>query len=210
MSEGIVITLIGFVGAVFGAAIAGFAAIVAVGLKRKDESCISCGALGLLASLGAAGGLVLGAIFGTFLLLGIRVVQQPTPMIRSQATTVDVLANRGWQNTGVSIIRGNRVIIEHTSGLWFTGAADGGGHDASGGPNPWICSQPECHEPLHDFPKYALIGRIGESDVILKIGNRLDFIAEASGPLYLRPNYGDVDIAYFNPAGAIKVRITLP
>jgi serine/threonine protein kinase len=133
----------------------------------------------------------------------------PTPE-RARETTVQVFANQGWQNTGVSVPRDSRVIIEHIAGLWFTGAADGGGHDASGGPNPWICSAPECHEPLHDFPKYALIGRIGESGDILKVGSRLDLWATSGGMLYLRPNYGDVDIANLNPEGAITVRIVIP
>jgi hypothetical protein len=94
------------------------------------------------------------------------------------------------------------------SGLWFTGAGDGGGHDASGGPNAWTCTNPRCNEPLHDFPKYALIGKVGNSGTILKIGNRLNFGTDGSGTLYLRPNYGDTDIAYFKPEGFITVRIT--
>ena len=68
MSEGIVIALIGFAGAVVGAAIAGFATIAAAGIRGKERDSISCGVVGLLASLGAAGGLILGAIFGASLI----------------------------------------------------------------------------------------------------------------------------------------------
>ncbi len=68
MSESIVIALIGFIGAVLGAAIAGFATITAAGVKSTGKESISCGLLGLLASIGAAGGLVLGAIFGASLI----------------------------------------------------------------------------------------------------------------------------------------------
>ena len=68
MSEGIVIALIGFVGAVLGAAIAGFATVTAAGIKGKGEGSVSCGLVGLLASLGAAGGLVLGTVFGASLM----------------------------------------------------------------------------------------------------------------------------------------------
>ncbi|MGC8988496.1 MAG: hypothetical protein ACP5MD_00065 [Verrucomicrobiia bacterium] len=57
MSEGIVVALIGFAGAVLGAAIAGFAAITAAGAKKEGQTSLSCGLLGLFASLGAAGGL---------------------------------------------------------------------------------------------------------------------------------------------------------
>lgn len=65
MSEGVVIALIGFVGAILGAAIAGFATVAAAGIKNgRSHSSISCGIIGLLASLGAALGLILGAYFG--------------------------------------------------------------------------------------------------------------------------------------------------
>lgn len=119
---------------------------------------------------------------------------------------VQVFANKGWQDTGIVVNRGQQVTIEYVSGLWFEDPP-GIWHDASGGPNPWICTAPECHEPLHDFPKYALIGRL-DGDV-LRIGNRLDFVAEVSGVLQLRPNYGDVDILIHNPQGAVTVKITI-
>jgi len=66
MSEGIAVALIGFAGAVLGAAIAGSATIWAAGIKRGSN--IPCGLLGLFASLGAAVGLVLGALFGSTLM----------------------------------------------------------------------------------------------------------------------------------------------
>ena len=119
---------------------------------------------------------------------------------------VQVFANRGWQDTGIAVNKGQQVTIEYVSGLWFEDPP-GHWHDASGGPNPWTCTAPECHEPLHDFPKYALIGRLGGN--ILRIGNRLDFVAEVSGMLQLRPNYGDVDIPIHNPQGAVTVKVTI-
>jgi len=82
MSEGIVIALIELLGSVLGAAIAGFAAIAAASIKGKGEGSISCGIVGLLASLGAAGGLVLGAFFGASLMQG-RVSQ---PAMQSSPT----------------------------------------------------------------------------------------------------------------------------
>ena len=87
MSEGVIVALIGFVGAILGAAIAGFATIAAAGIKGKGESpsSISCGMLGLLASLGAAGGLVLGAFFGVLLVQKTTGVSEPTIPIPTQA-----------------------------------------------------------------------------------------------------------------------------
>lgn len=125
---------------------------------------------------------------------------------QSSVHQVEVFANRGWQDTGIVISRGQQVTIEYVSGLWFE---DPPGHwrDASGGPNPWTCSMLQCNEPLRDFPKYALIGRLGDS--VLKVGNRLDFVAEFSGNLQLRPNYSDSDIRIHNPQGSVTLKITV-
>jgi hypothetical protein len=82
MSEGIVIALIGLLGSVLGAAIAGLAAVAAAGIRGKGESSISCGLVGLLASLGAAGGLVLGAFFGASLMQG----RASQPIMQSNST----------------------------------------------------------------------------------------------------------------------------
>lgn len=120
--------------------------------------------------------------------------------------TVDVFANKGWQETNVSIAQGQQVIIEVVSGQWFEDPP-GVWHDAGGNPEPWRCGLPSCHEPLPDFPKYALIGRIGDTGQTLQIGLRLEFVAANSGQLYLRPNYGDVDIPIFQPEGSVRVKI---
>ena len=122
--------------------------------------------------------------------------------------TLDVYANQGWQDTNLYIKAGAQVKIEYVAGRWFEDPP-GQWHDAAGGPNPWTCTASYCHELLHDFPKYALIGKIGASESLLQIGNSLVFIAEASDKLYLRPNYGDVDIPIHNPQGAITVRVTV-
>ena len=93
---------------------------------------------------------------------------------------IDVFADEGWQQTAVDIVRGQRVTIQVVSGKWFEDPP-GVWHDADGGPNPWRCGHSDCHEPLPDFPKYALIGKIGETGELLQIGARLEFAAEHSG-----------------------------
>ena len=69
MSEWVIIALISFVTAGLGAAITGFATIAAAGMKEKgnDKGSVSCAIVGLVASIGAIGGLVLGGFFGVFL-----------------------------------------------------------------------------------------------------------------------------------------------
>jgi hypothetical protein len=88
MSEGIVIALIGFAGAVLGAAIAGFATVAAAGIKGKGEGSISCGLVGLLASLGAAGGLVLGVVFGASVMQQRVVSPSQPPAIVANPTQI--------------------------------------------------------------------------------------------------------------------------
>ncbi|MGB9845761.1 MAG: family 16 glycoside hydrolase [Methanothermobacter tenebrarum] len=126
MSEGIVVALIGFAGAVLGAAIAGFAAITAAGAKKEGQTSLSCGLLGLFASLGAAGGLVLGALFGSTLIQRTMPLQsvptQPSSTTPSPLTTPSLSKGRllyedrldnssGWNiEEGMAVENGNLVI----------------------------------------------------------------------------------------------------
>lgn len=104
MSEGVIVALIGFAGAVLGAAIAGFATVAAAGIKGKGEShsSISCGIVGLLASLGAAGGLILGAFFGVLLVQKTTGVSEPTVPIPTQAMSLPT-TNYSPETSGLHI-----------------------------------------------------------------------------------------------------------
>ena len=121
---------------------------------------------------------------------------------------MEVHANQGWQTTDVAVSAGDQVEIRYLSGEWFEDPP-GQWHDASGGPNPWICGSPECHEPLPEFPKYGLLGQVGVTGDVLGVGNALTFVAETDGVLALRPNYGDEDIAALNPQGSVTVNVTV-
>ena len=122
------------------------------------------------------------------------------------ARTVTIHADRGWQDTGVSLARGEEVTVEMVSGRWFEDPP-GVWHDASGGPDPWVCGEPDCHEPLPNHPKYALIGRIGEDGRPFLVADFSRFFAEEAGRLFLRANYGDQDIPIHNPKGSLEVSI---
>lgn len=119
---------------------------------------------------------------------------------------VEVYADEGWQDPGQPVDRGQRVVVEAISGQWFEDPP-GVWHDADGGPDPWVCGKPDCHEPLPFYPKYALIGRIGQGGQPFPVGTYVEFVSATSGKLYLRANYGDEDIPIHQPEGSIEVRI---
>jgi hypothetical protein len=66
MSEGIIVALISGAGAIIGAAITAFGSIAAAERKNNGNQ-MGCGLLGFIASAGALGGLVLGAVFAVLL-----------------------------------------------------------------------------------------------------------------------------------------------
>ncbi len=68
MSEGIIVAFISFVGAILGALIIGFATL-ASGERGNRESGrpVSCGTLGFFSSIGATLGLILGALFASYI-----------------------------------------------------------------------------------------------------------------------------------------------
>lgn len=126
--------------------------------------------------------------------------------LTGKGRTLNVYADRGWQDTGVSFAKGEKVILTVKSGRWFEDPP-GKWHDASGNPDPWICGDEECHEPLPIVPKYALIAKFGEEGLPFLVGDFSRFFAEGEGRLFLRANYGDQDIPVFHPEGSVNVRI---
>jgi len=125
---------------------------------------------------------------------------------REPDRTLSVFADRGWQDTGVSLAQGEEVTLTVTKGRWFEDPP-GVWHNASGGPDPWICGDPDCHEPLPNDPKYSLIGKIGEQGLPFLVGEFSRFFADRPGRLLLRPNYGDEDIPIHNPEGSLEVSL---
>lgn len=121
---------------------------------------------------------------------------------------VEVSTDRPWQDTGIQINRGDRVRIEYVAGQWTYGVRDIPPHDGSGGPD-YVCAEvmepSRCVELVPDFKKGALIGRVGSQ--ILRIGNLLEFTAEATGPLQLSINDGPA--SFDDNAGSITVRVTI-
>jgi regulation of enolase protein 1 (concanavalin A-like superfamily) len=129
--------------------------------------------------------------------------------ISSRSITVEVFADKGWQNTGVELIENDQVTVEYISGKWTNWIGHNQPYDGNGPPNVYICAQwmdaNKCMEPIPTFPAGTLIGRVGQQ--LIGIGNRATFITESAGILELRMNDGD-DGLYDNE-GYITVQITV-
>lgn len=124
------------------------------------------------------------------------------PLIRSATTRFEVFANRGWQNTGVTIQTGQQLRIEYVSGLWTYWTGSVAPTDARGG--NYICAR--CTEPLPSAPTGSLIGKVGDGGAFF-IGNVGTFTVQSGGPLLLRMN--DDDGGLSDNSGSIIVEMTL-
>jgi len=145
------------------------------------------------------------------LLLGLATyvaIKLTTPTPPGSTLTVTVVAGEGWQHSDILLEPGRKVTIEYLDGLWFEDPP-GRWHDAGGGPNPWTCTSPQCHEPMKTFPKYAVIGRVGTDGTLLPVGKRFEFMVNSSGSLYLRPNYGEGDMQIHRPLGSVRLKVTI-
>ena len=127
----------------------------------------------------------------------------------SLSTTVEVFASKGWQDTGIQLQPGDRVMIEYISGKWTNWVSHNAPYGADGPPTTYICAEfmsaDKCLEPVPDFPAGALVGRVGQQ--LLGIGDHLAFTVESAGNLELRINDGDEGLG--DNAGSIIVRITV-
>jgi hypothetical protein len=124
------------------------------------------------------------------------------------ALTFTVDSQLGWQDTGIELHSGGRVLIEVSDGSWTSAggtlplnAGDGSGYicaeaaiDASG-----------CKELLPTSPQGALIGRV--SPQVFHVGSKSLIVIGQAGALELRMN--DDPAGLSDNAGQLTVSITL-
>ncbi len=129
------------------------------------------------------------------------------PIIRNQAIPpidssytlvkeVTVSAKSGWQNSGVKLHEGQKVIIR-SSGLWNKGFA------SDCGPDGYIGSAGETRHNS-DFGAMALLGRIGTGQEFF-VGSYLVLDATSSGELSFRPNCAS--IGFWDNSGGVSASI---
>ncbi|GIL15467.1 MAG: hypothetical protein BroJett039_06400 [Chloroflexota bacterium] len=123
---------------------------------------------------------------------------------RRAATVAQVASTADWQSTGVSLLTGSRITIEVIDGVWtyWKGNQAYTRGDGSG----LICTEnlpaASCDEPVPDFLKGALVGRVGEH--LFGVGSERTIVIGDSGILELRIN----DIGLDDNDGVLTVRIT--
>ncbi len=121
--------------------------------------------------------------------------------------TFDILANQGWQKTGLDIQEGDLVSIEYQSGLWTDYAGVVKPFDADGDPG-YKCANIilTCVEPMPERTKGGLIARVGGATPTF-IGSRASFQAINYGPLQLMMNDSLYPGDWTDNEGSVTVRI---
>lgn len=113
------------------------------------------------------------------------------------ARTVQVAANRGWQDSGVTVGADQKFQLVYRSGQITDKdfkIADAHGTD-------YVCGDPGCCEPLPDERRSALIARIGGN--VFPVGNGGEYSSPAGGTIYLRVN--DCDDGVHDNTGELRV-----
>jgi hypothetical protein len=110
-----------------------------------------------------------------------------------------ISAKNGWQGSGISLQKGQKVIIR-ANGLWNKGFA------SDCGPDGYIGSAGEIRYNS-EYGAMALLGKIGNGQEFL-VGSYLTLEATSSGELSFRPNCAD--IGFWDNSGGVSTSIYLP
>lgn len=125
----------------------------------------------------------------------------PCPAI-GQDTNLQLLATQEWQDTGITLVEGDRLIVKAT-GRWSNTNGKGShfaGGDGFAGTNDALAALPE-------VPLAALLGRIGDQARPFPIGARFDGSAPQRGRLFLAMN--DRPGTYGDNAGSLQIDISV-
>ncbi len=169
--------------------------------------------------------IILLSILIVFTMFGLSVIYQ-TLTQQTQATLVaiptsttkaivsplqfEVYANKGWQNTNISVSPTDTVTVRYISGKWTGGIGKGHWYDGRGDlVAKYKCVEnydPNmCDEPIPYIYNGTLVGRIGEA--VIEIGNYLQFRPREEGELFLRMN--DHEEGLYDNEGVLKVEIEI-
>lgn len=122
-------------------------------------------------------------------------------------TSVTVQAKSKWPDSGISIEKGDRVIVRYTGGRW-TANPETGFVDANG--NSEFIAKPGYTLPGAN--EGALCARVGESGKVVLIGDEGQVPSDSSGKLYLCINddlNGEYGPGFSDNEGAVTVTIDI-
>jgi hypothetical protein len=128
--------------------------------------------------------------------------------LQNATSKVTISASKGWQNTGIFLVRGKQYQIKYLSGVWTISKGKVGTSDAAGqplnAPPNLIC---HCGEPLPGYSTQAMVGRIGAGlgNAPLEVGDDFAGVAYDNDFLYLRMNLADPLLSY--ASGTITVTV---
>ena len=111
--------------------------------------------------------------------------------------TIDVHADRGWQDSGVSVDGKTPFVLRYVSGEIHD--RDMTLRDAAG--SDYVCGRAECCEPMPTVRRGALVGRIGRE--VFDVSNGGRFTRSQNGALFLRIN--DCDEGLHDNHGSLTV-----
>ena len=110
---------------------------------------------------------------------------------------VEIAANRGWQDSGISVSPQQKFQLRYRSGEITdkdTKISDAHGSD-------YVCGDPGCCEPLPDERRASLVARVGAD--VFAVGNGGEFSSPSGGAIFLRVN--DCDDGLGDNTGQLNV-----
>jgi hypothetical protein len=137
----------------------------------------------------------------------IKVTREGSPE-RSGPVRMEIYANLGWQDTGLSVSLEDKVTIRYVSGKWTGGIGKGSWYDGRGDlAAKYKCIEHyepnQCDEPMPNVYNGTLVGKVGRP--VFEVGNYLQFYSREKGDIYLRMN--DHDEGLFDNEGFLIVEI---
>jgi hypothetical protein len=116
----------------------------------------------------------------------------------TEPQTIEVRADRGWQETGVVVDGRTPFTLRDVSGE----IRDEDTNIRGGAGSDYVCGKADCCEPMPHVRRSALIARVG--DDVFDVSNGGRFTRRAKGPLFLRIN--DCDAGLRDNSGALTVK----
>ena len=112
------------------------------------------------------------------------------PYTATNGNIIDVKADESWQDTGVYLEPGSKVVVQQVTGSWTSSKDEEKRYDANGDPKPNTSDSDG--RPLPSAQNGVLIGRIGDDGDLFEVGREAVIEASEEGNLQLMMNSGNL------------------